>query len=194
MEALRAGRSRRVSLGVADGRWFTFCAGLGVDAAVMELMERRRRDGHQATPMLYLRCTVNRLLLGTDHRRPTIRLSGPGIAGTEELFAAFVCNTSPWTYLGSQPISPCPQASFDAGLDVFGARRFGPIALASLALQLLRSRPGRLGGSGVRFHDMAEVTLTALRRPLPFQVDGDALGDRAAVTLRSVPAALRVIV
>ncbi|MGZ4666384.1 MAG: diacylglycerol/lipid kinase family protein [Frankiaceae bacterium] len=194
MEALRAGRSRRVSLGVADARWFTFCAGLGVDAAVMELMERRRREGHEATPILYLRCTLNRLLLGTSHRHPSIRLSGPGIGGVEQLVAAFVCNTSPWTYLGSHPITPCPDATFDAGLDVFGARSLGPIAMPVLALQLLTGQPGRVARSAVRLHDMDDVTLTALRKPLPFQVDGDALGDRMSVTLRSVPAALRVIV
>ena len=33
LEALREGRSRRVGLGKADERWFTFCAGLGIDAA-----------------------------------------------------------------------------------------------------------------------------------------------------------------
>jgi len=194
MEALRAGRSRRVSLGVADGRWFTFCAGIGLDAAVIELTERRRREGHHATPMLYLRCTLNRLFLGTNHRHPTIRLSGPGVAGSEDLFAAFVCNTSPWTYLGSHPISPCPDASFDAGLDVFGARRLGPIAMSRLGLQLLTGEPGRVARSGLRLHDLDEVTLTALRKPLPFQVDGDAVGDRASVTFRSAPSALRVIV
>ena len=63
-----------------------------------------------------------------------------------------------------------------------------------LALQLLTGQPGRVARSAVRLHDMDEVTLTALRRPLPFQVDGDALGDRMSVTLRSAPAALRVIV
>jgi diacylglycerol kinase family enzyme len=41
LEALRAGRTRRIGLGLADDRYFTFNAGLGFDADVV------RRIGHE---------------------------------------------------------------------------------------------------------------------------------------------------
>ena len=45
LEGLRAGRFRRIGLGRADDRYFTFCAGLGLDAAVIRQVERARLRG-----------------------------------------------------------------------------------------------------------------------------------------------------
>ena len=41
-------------------------------------------------------------------------------------------------------------------------------------------------------HDLPELTLTA-EVPLPFQLDGDEIGDRLSVRLQSVPNALEVL-
>jgi diacylglycerol kinase family enzyme len=69
LEALRAGRSTRVGLGKADERWFTFCAGLGLDAAAVARVEERRAKGKRSTPGLYVRSTVNRYFFGTNRTR-----------------------------------------------------------------------------------------------------------------------------
>src|ERR1700743_1264824 len=53
LEALREGRSRRIGLGKANDRWFTFCAGLGIDAAAVERVERKRAKGKRSTHSLY---------------------------------------------------------------------------------------------------------------------------------------------
>ena len=45
LDALREGRRRTVGLGTADGRWFTFCAGMGLDAEVVGAVEKRRQKG-----------------------------------------------------------------------------------------------------------------------------------------------------
>src|SRR5580692_4968943 len=45
LEALRAGRSRRIGLGRVDDRWFTFTAGLGIDADAVRRVERARNKG-----------------------------------------------------------------------------------------------------------------------------------------------------
>ena len=37
-----------------------------------------------------------------------------------------VSNTSPWTYWGSRPLTPSPEASFDTGLDLFAMRQDAP--------------------------------------------------------------------
>jgi diacylglycerol kinase family enzyme len=41
-------------------------------------------------------------------------------------------------------------------------------------------------------HDIDEFTLTS-SEPMPFQVDGDYLGERTSVTFRAHPAALHVV-
>ena len=50
LEALHTGRVRTVGLGRADDRYFTFCAGLGLDAEVVRKVERARLRGKVSTP------------------------------------------------------------------------------------------------------------------------------------------------
>src|SRR4051812_23214780 len=66
LDSLRAGRTRRVSLGTAsaetpDGwtapRWFVFSAGLGFDADVIARVEAKRAQGTRSTGLLYVRQT-----------------------------------------------------------------------------------------------------------------------------------------
>lgn len=196
LEALRAGRSSRVGLGQADDRWFTFCAGLGLDAAAVARVEERRAKGKRSTPGLYVRSTVNRFFLGTNRRSAPLTLTAPGTAAASEpqpIFVGLVCNTSPWTYLGDRRVEPCPDASFETGLDVMALRRLGLFTTLRASRRLLMGSAPR-GRSVISLHDLAEFTISAADGMQPFQVDGDALGERASVTFRSVPGALRVIV
>ena len=47
VEALNADRRRTIGLARVDERWFTFCAGLGLDAEVVRRVEHRRADGRR---------------------------------------------------------------------------------------------------------------------------------------------------
>src|SRR3954452_24557899 len=58
LEAVAAGSRRTIGLAKADERWFTFCAGLGLDAEVVRRVEHRRADGRRATPSLFVREAV----------------------------------------------------------------------------------------------------------------------------------------
>lgn len=191
LDALRGDRRRTVGLGRADGRWFTFCAGLGLDAAVVRRVEQYRAAGLRSTPGLYVRAAVREFFLHTSRREPVLTLEQPG-APPERLGLALVCNTSPWTYLGERPVRPCPQASFETGLDVLGLRSLGTARTLRHLRQILAVHPRPRGRAVLRVHDAAEVVLTA-SVPLALQLDGDDLGDRTRVVLRSVPAALPVL-
>lgn len=125
LEGLRLGRHRTIGLGRADDRYFTFCAGFGIDAAVIHRVERARRRGRVSTPGLYLRSTVSQYFLASDRRHPAIRLERPGEPAESELATVIIQNTAPWTYLGDREINPNPEASFDLGLDVLALRRCG---------------------------------------------------------------------
>jgi diacylglycerol kinase family enzyme len=105
-----------------------------------------------------------------------------------------VSNTSPWTYAGPWPVDPNPQAAFATGLDVFGLRRLDLLSTLSVLPQILPpfKRQPR-GGHIVSLHDLPEFTLRS-HRPIAFQVDGDYLGQREAVTFRSIPKALRIVI
>ncbi len=192
LEALHTGRVRTIGLGRADDRYFTFCAGLGLDAEVVRKVERARLRGKVSTPGLYVRSTVAQFFLDTNRRNSLVTLDRPGEASVAGLAMAIVQNTAPWTYLGERPINPCPDASFDLGLDVMALRQLHVPATARAAAQVLSRRPNPHGKQVLSLHDVAEFTLRA-EHPLAFQVDGDFVGERASVTFVAVPGALRVL-
>jgi diacylglycerol kinase family enzyme len=192
LDGLRDGRHRVIGLGLADDRYFTFCAGIGLDAAVVQRVEQARRRGRVSTPGLYLRATVSQYFRGTDRRHPPITLERPAEDPETELATVIIQNTAPWTYLGDRPLNPNPLASFDKGLDVLALRQLHVPSTARTAAQMLSRRPDPRGGQLIRLSDLAEFTLVT-SRPQPFQLDGDYLGERDKVRFASVPEALRVI-
>lgn len=191
LDALREHRSRWIGLGLAGERWFTFTAGLGLDADAVRVVEAARAAGKAATPTRYAVAALRRFFSGTDRRHPPLTLERPGEDPVPGLFMAVVGNTAPWTYFGSRPVVMTPGASFDRGLDLVALRRMRTAPTLLAASRMLGPR-GIRGRSTLIYEDLDEFTLTA-DRPLHFQVDGDYLGESAAVTFTSVPAALRVI-
>jgi diacylglycerol kinase family enzyme len=195
LDALREGRSRRISLGHASyGDWhrcFVFCAGSGLDAEVVAQVERKREGGRRNTPGLFLRSAASRLARGTGRARPAITVETEG-AGPEDVQAAVVCNTRPWTYLNDRPVLACPEASFDTGLDLLGLRRLRMSSVLRAGRHMLFGADGPHGGNVVIRHDEPAIRLAA-QTPVAFQVDGEYLGEFAEVNLTSIPRALRVI-
>jgi diacylglycerol kinase family enzyme len=190
LEALRAGRRRRIGLGRVDDRWFTFTAGLGIDADAVRRVEIARAKGRRATPSLYTRATV-RALLAMDRHHPPLTLHRPGEEPEDGLYFGIAANTSPWTYFRSKPIVLTPDVTFDTGLDLVALNRMG-------MLGTLWSASGMITSDGIRgrrahtYRDLAEFRLES-ECPLHLQVDGDYLGMCRAATFRAVPHALDVI-
>jgi diacylglycerol kinase family enzyme len=196
LDALREGRSRWIGLGRADAtqigrRWFTFTAGMGLDADAVRMVELARAKGKPATPSRYTRATLGRFLFGSDRRHPAITLERPGEEPVTGLFLGIVSNASPWTYFGDHPITLAPEASFEAGLDLVALRKFGIVRTLYAASGMLTGH-GVRGRSSLVFHDLREFRLVA-ERPMHVEVDGDYLGECEALSLHSVPAAIRVV-
>ena len=191
LQALLADRRRTIGLGKADDRWFTFNVGLGVDAGAVRRVEAARAKGRTATQPLYVRSALKEFYFGSQ-RRSELTLTREG-AEPLELALALICKTDPWTYLADRPVRPCPDASFDTGLDVMGLTGSGTFHTLRTLAQILAKDSRPHGKRVVNLHDVPELTLTAAS-PLPMQVDGDLVGDRDSVRLVSVPLALDVMV
>lgn len=198
LEALQEDRRRTVGLGQAlwdtESRYFTFCAGMGYDAEVIRAVEGLRGAGRKASPARYVNTAVRHYFL-TDRRHPAMTITGPGIPTAEGVYMVIISNTSPWTYVGTRPVTPTPWASFETGLDLLGLQRMGLPSFLPIVRQILRESDGSLphGRHLVQLHDEPEFTLTA-ERPVAFELDGDYLGERESVTFRSIPNALQVLV
>lgn len=201
LEALRAGRQRTIGLGRANDRWFLFCAGYGLDAAVVGRVEQARVQGRIATPGLYVRSAVAQYLRGTDRGAATVELKIDPAAEddrtqpepSERFAAVIVQNCSPWTYLGPRPVNPCPEASFEAGLDLLALRALRLPSTLRTVWQILSPRPDPHGRKLLRCHDLAGFVLRS-DAPLAAQVDGDYLGALTELRFAAAPEALRVVV
>jgi diacylglycerol kinase family enzyme len=193
LAALLTGRTRAIGLGLAGQRYFCANAGLGLDAEVVRVVEGLRARGRAASAALYVRTAVRQFTAVTDRRAPALTLERDGMPGIAGLFLAIVSNSSPWTYLGQRPVVASPQAGFDTGLDVLALRKLGTLRTLNLVRQMI-SRDGGPGGRHVvSLHDQPALAFRA-NRPVAFQVDGEYVGEREHVMLRSIPNALRVLV
>ncbi|WP_042365132.1 diacylglycerol/lipid kinase family protein [Streptacidiphilus neutrinimicus] len=195
-----APRQRSISLGRSGGeglpdRWFTFTAGFGFDAGVVGRVEQARRGGRRSTHALYVGQAWRQFFDEGRHRRHgPITFSSDGADPIPGLAVSIVSNTSPWTYLGNRPVYASPEAGFDTSLDLFGMTRMSLVQTLRTIPQLLDSTgAGPHGKHVVAYHDLAEFTLHS-QEPLPFQVDGDHLGERNTISFTGVSRALRVIV
>jgi diacylglycerol kinase family enzyme len=193
LDAIREGRTRRIGLATADGRWFTFCAGLGLDAQVVAEVEDRRADGQRLSGGLFVRSAVRLFYRGIDRQRPTLTVEIPGEEPVAGVYLAIVQNTSPWTYLGSLPVNPCPEADFDTGLDLMALRRMRTVSTLRHVRQILQPGSHPRGKDVTARHDLAEFTVWS-DVPCPFQIDGESLEDRMSVRFQAVPEAVSVLV
>lgn len=193
LDAVRTGRRQPLSLGRLDDRWFTFCAGVGLDADVVREVERHRAHGKRSTTALYARTAVRRFFAQEDRRHGHLTLERPGTEPVTGLALAICTNTAPWTYLGRRPLNPTPRASFDRRLDLFALTRLTmPATLRHLAEIAFAGDRGPRGRDVLLLHDQPELVLRA-DQPVPVQVDGDYVGERSEVRLLAVPRAVHVL-
>jgi len=193
LQALAVGQTRTIGVGKADGRYFTFNCGVGLDAEVVRAVQGLRAHGRQATPSLYVRLALRQFYRQTDRSKPAVWIEPHDGQVEGPVFLGIVSNTAPWTYLGGREVNANPQARFDAGLDVFALRSMSSASMAYALGQMFATKGGMLHGRNITtLHDQPSLTLRA-DRPVAFQIDGEYVGERELVRLRSIPSALRVI-
>ena len=191
--AIATGRHRTIGLGLAADRYFTFSAGLGMDAEVVREVDRMRAQGRRETVPLFLRTMVRQYYRGTDRRRPALTVERDGEPPISGLFMTIVTNRSPWTYFRGRPLLPVPHPDFNSGLDLLALRRLRVTTIVNAVGQMLyvRSHPPR-GRDMLSVLGSESLTLRSVR-PIALQADGEYLGETETVKFQFVPRALRVI-
>jgi diacylglycerol kinase family enzyme len=185
----RTSATRRISLGRANGRRFTFSAGLGFDAELVRAVDQlgRRATGRPGDAAFI--AMLVRLL--AEHRacfRPSMTVRGRG-----RVAFALAANCDPYTYVGRLPVHVAPLARFEDGLDVVAPRRLAPWQLLRLAAWVL-ARPGQHRSSEVLYlhdRDLVEIDCDG---PTPLQADGEDLGDVTEVVFEADRGALTALV
>lgn len=193
---LAEGARRRISLGHADGRWFLFNAGIGVDAEVVHSIENQRSSGKPASDARYIWTTVKAFLTAA-RRRPelTVEVSGEDADGEvrviDGVHFVFVCNANPWTYIGARPVLTNPGTTYDSGLGVFASRSMNVARNMPVFTQLLTNRQPR--ADHITTDDDVDVVRIRARNPVDMQMDGDYLGTCTDVRFACAPDRLEVV-
>jgi diacylglycerol kinase family enzyme len=185
---------RRVALGRADDRYFTFSCGVGLDGDIVKRVEERQLLKRTAGQGFYVWTAFSTLFLRYDRRRPHIELRwGPNLSEHREgLFLAVCQKTSPYTYLGNRPMRLCPEADLDLGLDLLAVTSMRTFfVLKTVARTLGAARHGR-SRHVLSLHDQPKVEILC-DRPMPVQADGEYVGDRGGLTLEAVPDCLSLL-
>jgi diacylglycerol kinase family enzyme len=193
LASVAAGTRRKIGLGLADDRYFTFSSGLGLDAEVLADIDRQRERGRRASVAAYLRTAVRRYY-GMDRRRPALTLHTPDQPPVSGLFLGVVTNSAPWTYLGNRPVSPVHADPFSSGLDLFALRRMRTLSTLALISHMMQTDNKELpsGRDIVSAAALSDLLFEA-EYPMAFHIDGEYLGKRASVAFRFVPDAVCVV-
>jgi diacylglycerol kinase family enzyme len=192
-DVIAAQSYRTIGLGLAGDRYFTFSAGLGMDAEVVHEVDRLRAAGRRESPSLFLRTIVRHYYRGMDRRIPALTMERDGQPPVKDLFLTIITNRSPWTYFRHRAVLPVPHPDFSSGLDVLAMRQVRLTTIFYLVSQMLwiRHRPPR-ARDVLTVHGAESLSVRA-ERPVAFQVDGEYLGEIEAIKFQFIPHALRVV-
>jgi diacylglycerol kinase family enzyme len=191
IDLLSLERDRRIGLGIADDRWFTFSAGVGLDANVCEAIDHSRANGNPATPARYVRTAV-RQFFRARRREPSVTLRIPGHDPVSGVHYAFVTNTTPWTYLDKTPVHTNPGTAFETGLGVFAMQTMSVVQTLLVARQILATDGNPKARNLFRADDVPSVRVES-DMPIGLQIDGDFIGQRNMVDFTAVPKILDVL-
>lgn len=185
---------RRVPLGRANDRYFTFSCGVGLDGAIVRRVEERQLLKKTGGQGFYVWTAFSTLLMRYDRRRPHIEVRwGPDLEEHRRgLFLAVVQKSSPYTYLGTRPMRVCPDADLALGLDLLAVDSMRIPFILRMAARTLGSARHTRNRHVLNLHDQSKIEIVC-DRPMPVQADGEYIGERESLTLESVPDCLSLL-
>jgi diacylglycerol kinase family enzyme len=192
------GGIRSVSVGNVNGRHFLFNVGVGFDAAVVAQVERRAAVKRYLGQAYFAVAALDTWARHYDRRHPhfaaELHQRDGRVVTVEDGYFAICLKSNPYTFLGERPFDVVPGTGFDTPLSVALLRSMGAITVLSLAAAALS------GGAGLNRHRHVTVVEEVVQavinpyQPVPYQVDGDYLGDSVRLEFRWEPDHLRLIV
>ena len=188
-------RPLRVDLARAGDRHFTFSAGVGLDASVVERVDahpyRKARFGEWYFTYAAI-ATFNRRYL-INPPRVRVEAGGQSVDGV----TVVVQNSNPYSYFGRRPLYICEGSdNINGRLSAAVMKRATPLAIFTLIPRILSARPGSVARHRqiVSLQDLHRLRVsTADGSPFPLQLDGDYIGEFEEVEFGVQPAGLSVV-
>ncbi len=195
IDSLERKSFQRIGLGRVGDRYFLFHCGIGFDAAVVEAVERRAAFKRYAAHPLFVAAAFDTWLRTYDHSHGRFDVTfGDNDETISDATFIIVSKTSPYTFLGSRPVTVAPAAGLDSSLSVTVIRaRHTPAILSITARALLSTKALHRHRDVVQRDAVTAATITGTEA-FPFQVDGDYLGDVRRLDISYVADALTIVV
>jgi diacylglycerol kinase family enzyme len=185
---------RKVDLGRVNGRWFTFAAGFGLDASVVERVDAHPHLKARFGAWYYASAAVGVFLRRyvVNPPRLEIEIGGETVQGV----SAFFQNGEPYTYFKARPVNLVEGARMDSG-DLAGVMltRARPYDVPTVTFRALSGAARIAKHRGITaFAGVRQATIRSVDgRPVPLQVDGDHMSDETVAELSVASGALHVV-
>ena len=180
-----------ISLGRANGRYFCFHAGIGFDAAVVELVERRASLKRIIGQPLFALSALQAWFRSYDRKYPhfSVEIDGKKIPNG---YFTVVLNSNPYTYVGKMAVNLSTAASLDKKLVAVTFRKLTtPLMVRTIIQSVRQDQINASPGIDVRT-DVDDVKIN-FSAPFPYQLDGDYLGEQTSLHIQHCPDALRLV-
>lgn len=187
-------RPRAVDLAMVNDRAFTFSAGVGLDASVVERVDRHPHLKARLGAWYFTSSAVSVFMRKYVLKPPRleVRAGGERFEGV----TALVQNGDPYSFFQKIPLHMAEDIALDSG-DLAGVvlQRASPVDMPTVLFRALVQKPRivkhrRVAGySGVQ-----SVSVRSLDgRAMPVQVDGDYIGECETAEFSVRPGALQVV-
>lgn len=186
---------RRIDLGTANGRAFTYSSGFGLDASVVKRIEASPGlKRHKLREYFFVYAAVETVLREYVRHPPRMEVQLEG--RVDRAITTLVQNGEQFTFLDDKPIYIAEGAGLQTGtLAGVALRGVTPRDIPGIARRLLSSKRSIVGHRQILdFRDVEELRcVSSDGRPIPLHVDGDHLGDVTEAVFGVMPGALGVV-
>ena len=188
---LASGLVAPIGLGEANGRFFTFHAGIGYDAEVVRQVERTFSFKRLVGQPLFVYSALKSWFVDYDRKFPHFTVESDSRKIPNGFFAV-VLNTNPYTYVGKRAVELSRAASLEKPLVAVVFRRLSTPLMVSTVVSALR-KGGVAARRGVEvIENVSQVTFD-FPAPFGYQLDGDYIDETTTLTIRHRPESLRLI-
>jgi diacylglycerol kinase family enzyme len=188
-------KPRRVDTGLMNGRHFTFASGIGLDASVVERVDRHPRLKARYGEYFFTYAALASFNRNYLVKPPRLRVEVEG--RSLEGVTVVIQNADPFTYFGKRPIRIAEGASMDGGtLSLAVLKRATVLQMPTLIPRIFAaSSSAVLGHRQIEgFRDLRSIRVERVGdRALPVEVDGDYVGEFDEVEYGIAPRSLRVV-
>lgn len=177
IDAMSEGNFERIGLGKVNGRYFCFHVGVGFDAEVVARVERRGYLKRYAGHPWFAYTAIRTAARGYDRKIPKMNIEFADGSAAKGVFQLVVLKLNPYTYLGPRPFNIAPEANIHSKLAAVALHKLNVWpTLRILASAIDSGKAIRRRREVTYKHDLDGLTVAA-SEPIPYQVDGDHLGE-----------------